>query len=172
MNQAAIAGPLALRHADQKYCFACAHVLHRSATQCPSCGASQAGTALGAEEQAAPTFSVAGGPAPLPAHHVYCRGCGVSIHESASTCPKCGAPQHATGGAAALGSSSRSRTVAALLALLLGGIGVHKFYLGSFFLGVLYLMFFWTAIPAIIGLIEGIYYLTLSEQDFARKYGS
>jgi Tfp pilus assembly major pilin PilA len=26
---------------------------------------------------------------------VFCRGCGKEIHESAPTCPKCGAPQHA-----------------------------------------------------------------------------
>lgn len=25
---------------------------------------------------------------------VHCRGCGVQIHETAPTCPKCGAPQH------------------------------------------------------------------------------
>ncbi len=71
-----------------------------------------------------------------------------------------------------LGSGHRNRTVAALLALLLGGIGAHKFYTGSIFLGILYLLFFWTAIPAILGLIEGIYYLTLSDQHFARKYSS
>lgn len=27
---------------------------------------------------------------------VHCRGCGVQIHETAPTCPKCGAPQHLT----------------------------------------------------------------------------
>jgi TM2 domain-containing membrane protein YozV len=45
-------------------------------------------------------------------------------------------------------------TTAVLLALFLGGLGAHKFYLGQIGLGVLYLVFCWTFIPAIISLIE------------------
>jgi TM2 domain-containing membrane protein YozV len=70
---------------------------------------------------------------------------------------------------------AKSRVTAGILAILLGGIGVHKFYLGKVGLGVLYLLlfivFFWTFIPAIIGLIEGIIYLTQTDQDFAAKQG-
>ena len=76
--------------------------------------------------------------------------------------------------AAPLGGNSpsgRNRTTAALFALLLGGLGVHKFYLGKVGQGVLYLIFFWTFIPAIIGFIEGIIYLTKSDQEFAAEYG-
>lgn len=43
-----------------------------------------------------------------------------------------------------------------LFAILLGGVGAHKFYVGKVGLGVLYLIFFWTCVPALIGLIEGI----------------
>ena len=43
-----------------------------------------------------------------------------------------------------------------VLAILLGDIGVHKFYAGKIGLGIVYLIFCWTAIPAVIGLIEGI----------------
>ena len=67
--------------------------------------------------------------------------------------------------------SGRNRTAAALFALLLGGLGVHKFYLGKVGQGVLYLIFCWTFIPAIIGFIEGIIYLTKSDQEFAAEYG-
>ena len=63
-----------------------------------------------------------------------------------------------------------SKTTAGVLAILLGGFGIHKFYLGQIGLGILYLLFFWTAIPAIIGLIEGIRYLVMSDEDFARRY--
>jgi TM2 domain-containing membrane protein YozV len=41
-----------------------------------------------------------------------------------------------------------------LLALFLGCFGVHHFYLGRVGLGILYLCFCWTGIPAILGLIE------------------
>jgi TM2 domain-containing membrane protein YozV len=67
--------------------------------------------------------------------------------------------------------SGKSKLAAALFAILLGGIGVHKFYLGRIGWGVLYIVFFWTFIPAILGLIEGIIYLTMSDEAFAAKYG-
>ena len=43
-----------------------------------------------------------------------------------------------------------------VLAILLGDIGVHKFYAGKIGLGIVYVIFCWTGIPALIGLIEGI----------------
>ena len=96
---------------------------------------------------------------------VFCRGCGKELHDSATSCPHCGAKQKNT-------TSDKSRITAALLALFLGGFGIHKFYLGQTFQGVLYLFFFWTAIPAIIALIEGIIYLCQSDESFANKYSS
>ena len=48
----------------------------------------------------------------------------------------------------------RDEIVGVLLALLLGGFGAHHFYLGRTGLGILYLCFFWTGIPAIIGFVE------------------
>ncbi|PSQ04826.1 hypothetical protein BRC92_03715 [Halobacteriales archaeon QS_4_69_31] len=83
----------------------------------------------------------------------------------AEICPECGVRQPGAGG-----SSDKDRTAAALLAILLGGVGAHKFYLGETGLGLLYLCFFWTAIPAVVGLIEGIIYLTKSEEEFQRQY--
>ena len=59
---------------------------------------------------------------------------------------------------------------AALLAILLGSFGAHRFYLGHIGLGILYLVFFWTWIPGIVGLIEGIIYLTQSDNEFKSKY--
>jgi TM2 domain-containing membrane protein YozV len=41
-----------------------------------------------------------------------------------------------------------------LFAFFLGSFGVHHFYLRRNGLGVLYLLFFWTGITAILGLIE------------------
>ena len=97
---------------------------------------------------------------------IYCYGCGKEIHSDALSCPNCGAPRK---GAASGGAVSR-RTTAALFAILLGGLGVHKFYLNQIGLGIVYLVFCWTFVPAFIGLIEGILYLTMSDEDFSAKY--
>jgi TM2 domain-containing membrane protein YozV len=64
----------------------------------------------------------------------------------------------------------KSKTTAGLLALLLGGIGAHKFYLNRPGQGFLYLIFVWTWIPLILGLIEGVIYLTMSDEAFNAKY--
>lgn len=158
-NQQSIALANPPRGADQKHCFSCGNVIHASATQCPTCGATQPNTPIFTPATSAPSQA-------LPVHQVFCRGCGATIHESASTCPKCGALQSS----GILGTGQKSRIVAAILAFFLGAIGGHKFYLGQNGLGFLYLIFFWTFIPAIIAFIEGIIYLTMSDADFARKY--
>lgn len=48
----------------------------------------------------------------------------------------------------------KNPTTAVLLALFLGGLGIHKFYLNNIGLGIVYLLFCWTYIPAIIAFIE------------------
>ncbi|MEJ5054576.1 NINE protein [Sphingobacterium sp. MYb382] len=64
----------------------------------------------------------------------------------------------------------KDRVTAALLAFFLGAIGVHRFYLGQTGLGFLYLLFFWTLIPALISLIDFICFLTSSDASFNSKY--
>jgi TM2 domain-containing membrane protein YozV len=44
----------------------------------------------------------------------------------------------------------KSKTTAGLLAIFLGGLGFHKFYLGQTGRGILYLVFCRTWIPSII----------------------
>ncbi len=63
-------------------------------------------------------------------------------------------------------SAPKDRLVAAIFALLLGGLGIHKFYLGNIGMGIFYLIFAWTGIPEVIGFIEGIIYLTKSDEEF------
>jgi TM2 domain-containing membrane protein YozV len=48
----------------------------------------------------------------------------------------------------------RDEVVGILLALFLGGFGAHHFYLRRNGLGILYLCFFWTPFPWILGFIE------------------
>ncbi len=66
----------------------------------------------------------------------------------------------------------KSKVAAAVLAILFGGIGVHKFYLGRTGAGVLYLLFCWTFIPAVVGFVEGIIYLFMSDDEFNQKYNT
>lgn len=49
-----------------------------------------------------------------------------------------------------------NKTAYILTALLLGGVGVHKFIAGKAAQGILMLLFCWTFIPAIIAFIEAI----------------
>jgi TM2 domain-containing membrane protein YozV len=48
----------------------------------------------------------------------------------------------------------KDEVVGVLLALFLGDFGIHHFYLRRNTAGIIYLIFFWTSIPAILGLIE------------------
>jgi TM2 domain-containing membrane protein YozV len=92
----------------------------------------------------------------------YCRSCGEIIKEEAVICPECGVRQG--------GGQLSERVLTAILAILLGSFGVHKFYLGDTGLGILYLCFSWTGIPAIVGIIEGVIYLSKSDEEFEKEY--
>jgi TM2 domain-containing membrane protein YozV/predicted RNA-binding Zn-ribbon protein involved in translation (DUF1610 family) len=156
-----------LRRDAQKFWFYCATLLHASATACPNCGASQPGAIApvpGAARQA--LVAMPG----VSANMAYCRGGGQTIHATAPLCPHCGAPQRLPNPYGQSFGPPKSRVTAALLAFFLGGLGAHKLYLGEIGWAVVYFLFSWTLIPAIIGLIEGIIYLTLSDEDFAIKY--
>ncbi|WP_269936384.1 TM2 domain-containing protein [Serratia liquefaciens] len=66
----------------------------------------------------------------------------------------------------------KDKIIAAVIAFFLGGFGIHKFYLRQNGWGIVYLILCWTFIPAIVGFIEGIWYLLMSEQKFDAKYNS
>ena len=94
--------------------------------------------------------------------NTYCSACGKKIDSRADTCPKCGVRQ--SGGKS--GSSGANRTTAALFALFLGGMGLHKFYIGDSSKGILYLIFCWTFVPAILALIDAIKWFGMSDSEF------
>jgi TM2 domain-containing membrane protein YozV len=91
--------------------------------------------------------------------------------------PQPSTPQQFQGGTAAGahrgpgGPPVRNRVIAIVLALLVGGIGVHKFYTDSIGLGIVYLLFFWTFIPALVALIEGIVWAFQSDEEWAARQG-
>ena len=64
----------------------------------------------------------------------------------------------------------KSKVAAGILAIFLGGIGVHKFYMGKIGMGILYLLFCWTGIPACVEFIEGIIYLCSNDENFQLKH--
>ena len=65
---------------------------------------------------------------------------------------------------------TQSKILAGFLALLLGGLGAHKFYLGKTGIGFLYLIFCWSGIPAFISLFEALTIWSTSDKDFEREY--
>lgn len=70
-----------------------------------------------------------------------------------------------------LEEAHNKKIVAGILGILLGCWGIHKFYLGYTTAGIIMLvLFFVCGISGLIGLIEGILYLTKSDEEFYRTY--
>ena len=68
----------------------------------------------------------------------------------------------------------KSRTTAALLAFFLGGLGIHKFYLGQTGMGILYLVLTISIIGILFtgpaSLVDFIRYLVMSDDEFYQRY--
>lgn len=68
------------------------------------------------------------------------------------------------------------KIVAGVLAIVLGSLGVHKFILGYTKEGIILLLVtvltcgFGGIISSIIGLVEGIIYLTKTDEEFIQTY--
>lgn len=64
----------------------------------------------------------------------------------------------------------KSKSTATLLAFFLGGLGIHRFYLGQNGMGILYLVFCWTFIPVLIAFFDFFVFIFMSESRFNNKY--
>lgn len=133
------------------FCRNCGQEVHPQAVACPNCGVQP-----NAEKKFCPNCGVATEP-----NQAACTQCGVSLVTSTSSNPFQG---------------SKNKLVAGLLGILLGGLGIHKFYLEYNKEGIIMLVItlitcgFGGSIIAIIGLIEGIIYLTKTDEDFEQTY--
>lgn len=67
--------------------------------------------------------------------------------------------------------ASNHRKIAIVLAVLLGWLGAHRFYLGQIGWGIIYLILFTISTPLVvfIALIDALRYAFMSEQDFTVK---
>ena len=78
------------------------------------------------------------------------------------------------------GGDASKKVAAGVLGILLGSLGIHKFYLGYKKEGIIMILVsvigsFFTcgislSVVGIIGLVEGILYLTKSDEDFVETY--
>lgn len=114
----------------------------------------------------------------------FCQNCGINVQPGQAVCTRCGFVIGGGGGGGQVGSGEKSKVAAGLLAIFLGGLGVHKFYLGYNTAGIILLAttligiclsivvigLFIVWIPGTIALIEGIIYLTKSDADFHNGY--
>ena len=69
-------------------------------------------------------------------------------------------------------AGAEKKITAGICGILLGGLGIHKFILGYTKEGVIQIVITvcTCGFGGIIGLIEGIIYLTKSDEDFVKTY--
>ena len=93
----------------------------------------------------------------------FCPGCGAQVKDNQLVCIECGAALgRQPGGYGYVPAMNKSRIAAGILGLLVGGLGVHNFYLGFYVRGVvqLVLTFLSCGAASVWGVVEGILILS------------
>ena len=65
---------------------------------------------------------------------------------------------------------AEKKITAGILGILLGWVGAHRFYLGDMTGGIIRLLLSCIGVGYIIGIIEGVIYLTKTDQQFVDEY--
>lgn len=116
----------------------------------------------------------------------YCTKCGAVNDDVAQNCIACQTPLSPVSGYQPMQSVNQGvqggmnqqlpgadkKMVAGICGILLGGFGVHKFILGYTTEGIIQIVITLLTCGAgsIIGIVEGIIYLTKSDEEFVRTY--
>lgn len=122
----------------------------------------------------------------------YCTKCGAVNDDTAQYCVTCQAPlspvsggyqpmQSVNEGASGAmtdwkAAGADKKMVSGIVAILLGAFGIHKFLLGYTTEGVIMLLVtilscgILAMVPSVIGIVEGIMYLTKTDEEFVRTY--
>lgn len=165
--------------------------LHGNAVLCPRC--EQRFTAPD-EAPLAPSTRPAVRSAPAPGARKFCHHCGTSIAKSARVCPGCGSTQPDMVSRATMAepmplaadhmppriavAPENNRILCGILAIVLGVLGVHKFVMGYTAEGWTLVMItvfgscigLGPIVSIVIGIVEGIVYLSKSDAEFHRSY--
>jgi TM2 domain-containing membrane protein YozV len=118
----------------------------------------------------------------------YCTKCGATNDEFAQFCTSCQAQLTPVGGYQPMQSVNQQsltdwkalgadkKIAAGICGIVLGSLGVHKFILGYTTEGIIMLLItlltcgVGAMATSIIGIVEGIIYLTKSDEEFVRTY--
>ena len=132
----------------------------------------------------------------MATNYVSCPSCHSQNPANYQTCTNCGTmlpispmPMQPVGGQATQIPGAEKKLAAGLCGILVGGFGVHKFILGyqkegiimlsvnlgAILLlivscGILFPLMFVSMAVGIVGLVEGIMYLTKSDEEFVQTY--
>jgi TM2 domain-containing membrane protein YozV len=136
------------------HCRNCGNQVDERAVACPKCGVNPRDGSAFCQSCGKPTDP----------NQVICRQCGVSLAKPAPVLASAHDPR------------ASNKIAAGICGILLGAFGVHKFILGYTGAGLIMLLVtvlscgIAGAVIHIIGLIEGIIYLTKSDEEFVRIY--
>ncbi|MDR1958510.1 MAG: TM2 domain-containing protein [Planctomycetaceae bacterium] len=138
------------------FCTNCGSEVHEKAVVCVKCGV------------------------PPQVENQFCYNCGTGLNPNQVVCVKCGLSlvkdKRKSPGMTSAESGQKNKITAALLSWLLGFIGIHKFYHGSWGWGILYIAFvvvtfgFGAIVTGIIAFVEAICYLVMEDDAYHEKY--
>ncbi len=119
----------------------------------------------------------------------FCGTCGFPLEKNAQFCGECGTALYRsheqktfpdkpknkpdrktkTQVFSSTGDGSKNKATATLLALFLGAFGAHKFYMGSWGWGIIYLLTCWLLVPYLFSLVETVKYILMTDEEFMVK---